>query len=191
MKKTLWAGLVGLAMLLGSAKIAPAQTYKVDPVHSFVVFKIQHMNTGWVWGRFNEPTGTFTLDADNPADSSIEVTVQVESIDTANEQRDKHLLSDDFFTADAHPTITFKSTEVEKIDDNTWKVTGNMTLLGQTKPVTVEIKTGDPVDDQGGGKRLGLHSTFTVKRSDYGMNFMLNAIGDEVELHVALEGITE
>lgn len=188
--KTLMAGMMGLAVLLGSAAIAPAQTYQVDPVHSFVVFKIEHMNTGWVWGRFNEPTGTFTLDADNPQESSIEVTVQAQSIDTANEQRDGHLRSEDFFVVEKHPTITFKSTEVQMEGDNTWKVTGDMTLLGQTKPVTVEIKTGDPVENNG-GKRVGLQSTFTVKRSDYGMDFMPDAIGDEVELHVALEGVTE
>ena len=188
MMKTLFAGLLGFAMLLGSTGVASAQTYKVDAVHSFVMFKIEHMNTGWVWGRFNSPTGTFTLGEDAP---QIEVSVQAQAVDTGVQRRDDHLRSNDFFSADTHPTITFKSTEMEKVDDTTWKVTGDITLLGQTKPVTVEIKTGQAVDNRGGGKRIGLQTTFTVKRSDYGMNFMANAIGDEVELHVALEGVTE
>lgn len=188
--RTLLAGFVGLMVLVGSAAVAPAQTYKVDPVHSFIVFKIEHMNTGWVWGRFNGPTGTFNLDADNPQNSSFDVSVEAQALDTANKDRDAHLRSDDFFNAEAHPTITFKSTKVEKGDNDTLKVTGDITLLGKTKPVTVAIKTGDPVDANG-GKRVGVNTTFTVKRSDYGMNFMPEAIGDEVELHVALEGVTE
>lgn len=188
--KTLLAGLLGFAMLLGSTGVASAEAYKVDPIHSFVMFKIGHMNTGWVWGRFNSPTGTFNLDAANPQNSQFDVTLQVESIDTANKDRDAHLRSNDFFHAEEHPTITFKSTGVEKVDDNTLKVTGDITLLGQTKPVTVEIKTGNPVEAQG-ARRIGLQGTFTIQRSDFGMDGMLNAIGDEVELHVALEGVTE
>jgi len=182
------AGVIGLGMLLGVTATAPAQTYKVDPVHSFVVFKIEHMNTGWVWGRFNAPAGTFALEGDNP---QIDVTVEVKNIDTGVEPRDNHLRSDDFFKAEAHPTITFKSTQIEKVDDNTYKATGEITLLGKTNPVTVELKVGQAVKGMQQETRRGLQGTFTVKRSDYGMDFMLNAIGDEVELHVALEGIQE
>lgn len=180
-----------IIFIMAASTIAHAQDYKLDPVHSFVVFRIHHAHAGYVYGRFNGPQGTFKLDADHPANSVFDVTVQAGNVDTANEQRDAHLRSDDFFDASNYATITFKSTSVEKIGDNQLKLTGNLTLLGQTRTITTEATTSGPATDHQGVVRFGVETTFTIKRSDFGMDKMLEGVGDEVRLIVSLEGMQQ
>ena len=165
-----------------------ADTFAIDPVHSTVLFKIKHMNTSYTHGRFNLPTGTIVQDAD-PSKSSIEVELKSESVDTFNEKRDQHLRNPDFFNAKQFPTITFKSTSVTKADDTHIDVTGNLTLLGVTKPVTVKLEHVGEGKDPMGGYRTGYEGTFTIKRSEYGMTQMVGPVGDEVELTVGIEAI--
>jgi polyisoprenoid-binding protein YceI len=164
-----------------------ADDHKVDPVHSSVVFRVTHANIGAVYGRFNDFTGTIALDDADPSKSSVNFEIQVASVDTHQEKRDAHLKSPDFFNAKQYPTITFKSTAVKKSDKaNTLDVTGDLTMHGATKSITV------PVEILGKGAfmgqpRVGIESIFTVKMSEFG--FKGNpGIGDEVKLMVALEG---
>jgi polyisoprenoid-binding protein YceI len=124
---------------------------------------------------------------DDPAKNSFQITIQTESVDTANAKRDQHLKSPDFFNAKQFPTITFKSSQSKKTGDNTFDVTGDLTLHGVTKPVTAKItKTG------GGnvrGKQIaGVEAELIFKRSDYGMNFALDSLGDDIFVIVSLEG---
>ena len=170
-----------------AAAHAATETYKADPVHSSSVFRIKHANAAYFWGRFNEPMGSFTIDEADPTKSTFNVELTVDKIDTANDKRNAHLKSPDFFNAKQYPTITFKSTAVKKSEKaNTLDVTGDLTMHGATKSITV------PVEILGKGAfmgqpRVGVESIFTVKMSEFG--FKGNpGIGDEVKLMVALEG---
>ena len=165
---------------------ANAETYKVDPVHSSIVFKSKHIETSYVFGRFNDFGGTVNVDPD-PTKMSFDVSAKVESIDTGNAKRDTHLKSPDFFSAKEFPTISFKSTSVKPSGDSKLEVTGDMTLHGVTKPVTVTIEKVGQSNNPQFGERVGFYTMFTVKRSDFGMSGMQPMSGDEVELAVAFE----
>jgi polyisoprenoid-binding protein YceI len=171
---------------LGAVEIRPAaaQTYNVDAVHSSILFRVKHMNTSYSWGRFNQMAGTVTLDGPSPA---IEVTVQVDSVDTGNAKRDAHLKAPDFFAAKQYPTITFASTKVTKVDDAHYDVEGDLTLHGVTKPIRVKLEKTGAGRSLMGGTILGVATEFRIKRSDYGMKFMLAGASDDVLVIVALE----
>jgi polyisoprenoid-binding protein YceI len=164
-----------------------ADTYKVDPVHSSVVFGIKHNGVTDFYGAFKEISGTVTFDAADPSKSSVELSVPVESVDTRNEKRDQHLKSPDFFNAKQFPAITFKSSKIEGSGDN-YKISGDLTIHGVTKPITVDFKRGP--DGKGGqGKTVGGGETrFTIKRSDYDVKFMVGPVGDDVNIILSLEG---
>jgi polyisoprenoid-binding protein YceI len=168
-----------------------AEKYAIDPVHSSVVFGIKHMGVTNFYAVFNEITGTVTFDAADPSKSSVDITVPVESIDSRNPKRDQHLKSPDFFNVKQFPTLTFKSTKVEKSGD-THKVTGDFTLHGVTKPITIEFNKGPEVKGMAEGElRSGGETRFTIKRSDYGMTFMKDALGDEVSIILSVEGVKQ
>lgn len=162
-------------------------TYKVDPVHSSVIFGIKHNGVTNFYGAFKEISGTVTFDAADPSKSSVELTVPVENIDTRSEKRDQHLKSPDFFNAKQFPAITFKSNKIEGNGDS-YKISGDLTIHGVTKPITVDFKRGP--DGKGGqGKTVGGGETrFTIKRSDYDMKFMVGPLGDDVNIVLSLEG---
>jgi polyisoprenoid-binding protein YceI len=186
--KTRFATLVTLLSLLPAAALA-ADTYKLDPVHSMVIFQISHMEVSNTFGRFNEPNGTFVLD-DDASKISFDITVDAAKVDTNNAQRDTHLKSDSFFSVKQFPTITFKSSAVKKTGDKTFDVTGDLTLHGVTKTITI------PLTEIGAGKtqageRAGFTTTFSIKRSDYGMTFMVGPVGDDVTLMVGIEGVKQ
>ena len=164
-----------------------ADTYKVDPVHSSVVFSIKHNGVTDFYGAFKDISGTVTFDAADPSKSSVELTVPVESVDTRSEKRDQHLKSPDFFNAKQFPTITFKSSKIEGSGD-TYKISGDLTVHGVTKPITVDFKRSP--DGKGGqGKTMGGgEARFTIKRSDYDMKFMIGPLGDDVNIILSLEG---
>jgi polyisoprenoid-binding protein YceI len=180
--------LVAAVVLSLVATSAHADSFKIDPVHSTVIFSNHHMNAGNVYGRFNDVNGTFSIDGD---DVKIDATVKTDSIDTNNQKRDSHLKSGDFFNAAQFPTITFKSKKSSAgKDKDTVEVVGDLTLHGVTKEITVIVqKTG--IGGMGKEVRGGLETSFTVKRSDYGMDKMVGPSGDEVKLIVALEGVKE
>ena len=180
-----------LAVLLSSAGLSlHADTFKIDPVHSSIVFSIKHLGVSNFYGRFNDVSGQVVFDKSDPGKSAVELSIPVESIDTHNEKRDQHLKSPDFFNAKQFPVITFKSKSVEGSGDN-YKVTGELNLHGVSKPLTLEIKRaadGKGTDDEvrGGGE-----TQFTIKRSDFGMNFMQGALGDDVTVLLSLEGVKQ
>src|SRR5262249_49789347 len=127
------AAFLSFAGLVAPA-VDAADTFKVDTVHSSIVFKVKHMNTSYAWGRFNDFTGTFSLDDQDPGASTLDFVVKATSIDTGNAMRDRHLKSPDFFNAAQYQTITFKSTSVTKGGED-YEVKGNLTLHGVTKPI--------------------------------------------------------
>jgi polyisoprenoid-binding protein YceI len=166
-----------------------ADDYKVDPVHSAVLFKNKHMNAGYVWGRFNKLSGSFSLSA-KAEEVKIDITVDAASVDTGNPGRDGHLKKPDFLDAAQFPTITFKSTKVSPgKETDTYEVVGDLTLHGVTKSITVTLKkTGVGENPKDKTPVAGVETAFTVKRSDYGMTQNIPGSADEVTLFVNLEG---
>jgi polyisoprenoid-binding protein YceI len=176
-----------LCSLAFALSVQGADTYKVDPVHSSVIFGVKHNGVTNFYGAFKEISGTVSFDAADPSKSSVELTVPVESIDTRSEKRDQHLKSPDFFNAKQFPAITFKSNKIEGSGDN-YKISGDLTIHGVTKPITADFKRG--ADGKGGqGKTVGGGETrFTIKRSDYDMKFMMGPLDDDVSIILSLEG---
>jgi Uncharacterized conserved protein len=165
-----------------------ADPFKIDPVHTFVLFAVQHLGIANTYGRFNDVAGTVLFDRDDPSKSSVELTVKVESLDTHSSIRERSLMSPDFFDVKQFPTMTFKSTKVEGSGD-TLKVSGDLTIRGVTRPVSVDFKKGREGKGVFGEWRGGGETRFTIKRSDFGMNFELGEVGDEVTIILSLEGV--
>ncbi len=168
------------------------ETYKVDPVHTTAIFRIKHLGVTYFYGRFNETTGSFTLNTENPSEMSFDVQIKTESVDTNAAGRNNHLKSPDFFNAKQFPTISFKSKSVQSSGENTYTVSGDLTLHGVTKPITVQMEfVGQGDKGARSGYRAGFDVTFTIKRSDFGMNYMQGMLGDEVTIMVGLEGVRQ
>lgn len=197
MKRFATRGMLGLAVLamLGSTLTpfyAQGITYRIDPVHSTVIFRVKHMNTAFVYGRFNRFSGTLVVDEKNPERSSVQFEIDLNSVDTGNAQRDDHLRSPDFFNTRQFPKATFKSTRVRKINNTTVEVQGNLTLRGVTKPLTVRVTFTGKGRNPRGQEIIGFETTFTIKRSEFGINYGLNGgLSDEVRLTVSVEAIRQ
>jgi polyisoprenoid-binding protein YceI len=165
----------------------PAGKYAVDPIHSAVLFRSRHFGAGAVYGWFKEFEGSVTVDPD-PAKSSVELTVKTASLDTRMGKRDDHLRSPDFFNAAQFPTATFKSTKLEKAGDGSWSLSGDLTVRGVTKPVSAKLNALGTGKAPNGKVLAGFEAKLTVNRHDFGVSFMKGALGDEVEITVAVEG---
>jgi len=165
--------------------------YEIDPVHSTVLAKVTHLGLSTVWVRFNGPTGTVTVNEADPSKSSINVEVKADGLDSAQEKRDQHLKSPDFFNAKEFPVITFKSTGVKKTGDKTYEATGNLTVHGVTKPVTATFTAIGTGKGAKGETRAGADATFTIKRGDFGVGttFPAAAISEDVGLQISLEAV--
>jgi len=185
--------LILTIILIGSfVNPAPAaETYKLDPDHTSIIFRLKHLGVAYVYGRFSGPTGSFVFDESSPANSSIEIQVDAKNVDTAVAKRDNHLKSPDFFDAGEHPLIKFKSTSVKKSGPDSYEISGNLTLLGKTQPITVKALQTVNGKDPWGNFRQGFETSFTIKRSDFGMDFMMGVAGDDVLLTVSVEGIRQ
>jgi len=174
---------------------AEAATYKADPVHSKVGFSIRHLVSD-VDGRFKEFDGTIKYDAQHPADSGVQFSVQAASIDTGNDGRDKDLRSPNFFDAAKFPTLSFTSTKVVAKGNDAFDVTGNLTIHGVTKTVTIPAKFRGEVKSPM-GVRAGFESTFTVNRLDYGVTWNRaiegggTILGDEVNVQIRIEAVRQ
>jgi polyisoprenoid-binding protein YceI len=166
-----------------------AGDYVVDPSHSRIGFVARHAMVTKVRGAFNEFEGKGTFDADDPARSHLAVTIQAKSIDTRNADRDNHLRGNDFFDMEHHPEIRFVSTAFEQVDDQTFRVTGDLTIKGTTKPITIDFEYTGAVIDPWGNRRIGLEGNVTVNRKDWNVswNTALEAGGVLVSEKVVLE----
>ena len=146
-------------------------TYAIDPSHSRIGFVARHAMVTKVRGSFNEFEGTGYFDAEDPARSHLNLTIQAASIDTRSADRDGHLRSNDFFDMENHPQITFASTSVAKVDDETYQVTGDLTIKDVTRPVTIDFEYGGTATDPFGNDRLGLEGSVVVNRKDWGLDW--------------------
>lgn len=177
-----------LATTSAAHAAAEATPFTIDPVHSTVLFRVKHLNASHSYGRFNEPTGTFLLDPADAAGSSINITLDINKIDTANDKRDAHLRSPDFFSAKEFASATFKSTSVTPGANDSFTVEGDLTIRGVTKKVSTTLtKVGEGPGMQ--GKTVyGFDASFTIKRSDFAIDYGPKVLGDEVTLTIAIEG---
>ncbi|HVW42667.1 MAG TPA: YceI family protein [Amycolatopsis sp.] len=164
-------------------------TYEIDPVHSRIGFVARHAMVTKVRGSFNEFTGTAHIDGENPAASSVQVAIKAASIDTRNADRDGHLRSNDFLAMDEHPEITFSSTEIKQTGEAEFDVTGDLTVRGVTRPVTVPFTYEGTAQDPFGNTRIGLEGSVVINRKDFGVtwNATLETGGVLVSDKVTLE----
>lgn len=186
--------LAVLAVLVTPA-LAERTTFQIDAIHSSVGFKIRHL-VSKVPGRFNSFNGTIEVDPKDITTGKVHVEIDVASIDTANERRDGHLKSEDFFAVEEHPKMTFESTKIVDKGDGMAEVHGNLTIKGVTKPVVLETEVlgfGPGM----GSMRAGFEATTTIDRKEFGIiwNRALDAggvvLGDDVEISINLEAVAK
>ena len=172
-----------------TAPIIPTGTYAIDPTHSRIGFMARHAMVTKVRGSFNEFEGSGSFDAEDPTYSQLQLTIKAASIDTRNADRDAHLTSNDFFDMETYPEITFASTAVDQVDADNYRVSGDLTIKGVTKPVSIDFEYTGTAVDPFGNERIGLDGTTTVNRKDWGVswNAALDAGGVLVGEKVTLE----
>jgi len=181
-------------VLLAVPALARASTWQIDPAHTSVQFAVRHLMVSTVRGELGKAAGSVTLDESDLTKSSVEATVDVTAINTREPRRDEHLKSPDFLDAAKYPTITFKSTKVEKVADDHYKVTGDLTIRGVTKSTVLDV-TGSPkpVNDPMGNVKLGGSATTRINRQDFGVSWSKSldgggvVVGDDVDITIDIE----
>lgn len=193
LKRTTVALITLFALALGIP--AHAATWEVDQAHSSVYFKVRHLVVAKTKGEFTDFTGEINFDGKNWKDASAEFTVQAASIDTDNEDRDKHLRSADFLATDSFPTMTFVTKSVTPAEDGEFKLTGDLTIRGVTKEVTFDGEFHGVIQDPWGNTRAGFTAETTINRQDFGVswNKTLDAggvvVSDDVDITLEIEAI--
>jgi polyisoprenoid-binding protein YceI len=183
---------LALVLLVAGAQSTRADEFDVDNSHTSVIFGVSHLGYSITYGRFNKVSGVFTLDPAGPEASTFQLAIDASSVDTNDAKRDDHLRGPDFFNAGEFPVISFKSTKVtpKKTDAGIiLQVAGDLTMHGQTKPVTLELQKLGEGPGPGGGFRTGFNCQTKLKRSDFGMTGMVGPIGDEVAITISFEGV--
>ena len=170
------------------AVIAQSADYDLDPSHTSLVFSTSHFGYSYTFGRFNKLAGAFRFDKNNPSASAFTVEIDAASLDTNDKKRDEHLQSPDFFDVRQFPKIAFQTTSVTA-SGNDLKLTGKITLHGVTKEVTIPLKYLGEGNGPYGKYRCGFYSNFRIKRSEFGMKGMLEAIGDDINIIFSFEGV--
>jgi polyisoprenoid-binding protein YceI len=172
-----------------------AGTWKIDPTHSDVAFSVRHMMVSKVRGRFATVDATIVT-AEDPTLSSVTAEIDLSSISTANEQRDAHIKSADFFEVEKYPTMTYRSTSVTP-DGDDWKVEGELTLHGVTKSVPLKLELNGFTKDPYGGTRVGFSATTEINRGDYGISISMPmdgggvVIGEKISIQLEIEAVLE
>jgi polyisoprenoid-binding protein YceI len=173
------------------------QTWAIDPIHSIAEFGIRHMMISTVKGRFGVVSGALQFDGTDPTTGSVEASIDVASITTEQEQRDNHLRSSDFFHVEQHPTLTFRSRSVEHVSDDLYRVHGDLTIRGVTRPVTLDATYEGQIADPWGNQRTGFSAETTINRKDYGLNWNQAletggvVVGDKVKVSLHIEAVRQ
>ncbi len=165
-----------------------AETFSIDPTHSMAMFRVRH-GASMFWGRFNRITGTVRYNPDSESALELDITMAIDSVDSGSERLDGHLKSEEFFFAEKYPEATFKSSSSNRVGKSAYAVSGKLTMRGVTKPITVRVDWLGTSDSRR-GKTCGLETEFTVKRTDFGINYgvSMGMLGDEIKIIVAMEG---
>ena len=184
--------LLPLAVLTLASPALAADAYQFDKAHTSIGFQVRHIFT-MVGGKFLDFSGTIQIDRAKPESSTVELTIQAASINTNEPKRDEHLKSPDFFDAAKYPTIAFKSTSVKAAGNNVYQVTGDFTLRGVTKTITLPVTLVGEGKDPWGNEKAGFELSTTLNRQDYGMTWNKTLdqggvlVGDEVKVQVSVE----
>jgi polyisoprenoid-binding protein YceI len=191
MRRTLFAATAALALSAGpqGAISAHAADYTIDPSHTHILFMVNHLGLSNMIGLFTDMAGTFSFDPAHVEASKVKVTIKTASISTQFSPRDADLKGADWFNVTEFPEMTFTGTSFSKTDDHTGAITGNLTLLGVTKPVTLHVtfnNAGLRASDK--KQAAGFSATGKLKRSDFGMKTFIPYIGDDVSLIIETEG---
>ena len=187
--------LGALALALPIAVTAAPETYTIDPIHSFPHFAVDHLGVTTIWGRFDKMGGKFTIDR-AAKKGALELAIETASVSTGDSDkgarprsRDDHLRSADFFNVAEFPRMTFKASDVKFSGDNPTEVSGALTLLGVTKPLTLKIERWVCKDNPYSKKPMcGGEASAVLKRTDFGMKYGVPAVGDEIRVVVGFEG---
>jgi len=190
MSKTRFALLA--AVFAAAAPAFAAETFQFDKSHTNVGFQVRHIFT-MVSGRFTDYAGAIQVDRAKPENSTVEFTIQAKSIDTSEPRRDEDLRSANFFDVANHPTITFKSTSLKANGKDSWLVTGDLTMHGVTKQLTLPVTLLGEGKDPWGNEKMGLETTVTLNRKDFGLTWNKTLetggvlVGEEVKVQIAIE----
>lgn len=177
-------------LLFLSLAAAAQETWQLDPPHSSAQFAVRHLGVSTVRGAFTKVGGTVVYDAANLAKSSVQVTIDADSVDTRVQKRDDDLRSEHFFNVQKFPTITFQSTKVEAAGAGKLRVTGDLSIRGVTKPVTLDVDgPSAPMKDPWGNQRMGASATTKINRMDFGVAADPGMVGDEIMLTLDVEMI--
>ena len=188
MKKSIFSAFL-LACAVTHSALA-AETYEVVPIDSFVLFKVTHFGTENVYGRFTGGlSGMVSFDSAAPDKSAVALEVKTDTLDTGFAKRDNDIKGPDFLNVKEFPVVTFKSKSVQKVTDQQYTVTGDFTLHGVTKPLAVQANIVGQGKGPKGELLTGAEVHFTLKRSEYGVNYGLPGLGDDVELTVAVGAV--
>lgn len=188
MRMYLLRTVLTVSVLVSMRSAVRADDYVIDAAHSGVSFQISHLGLSYIQGRFDDFSGNFTIDTSDPGKSSFSLTIKTESVDTNNSKRDEHLRTPDFFNAKQFPAITFVSTSVKVIEGG-YEVTGDLTIHGETKPVTFSIKGGKTAEFPPKVTRTGFStSQIVIKRSDFRVGKPTPVLGDDVYVAISFEG---
>lgn len=179
-------------LLLSAPAMAAPEKYNIEETHTQASFTVSHLGFSYPMGIFRKTTGSFVFDAENPEASSVEATVDISSIDMGTEAWDKHMKSADFFNIEKFPSMTFKSTKITKMSNMTGLIEGDLTILGITKPVTLNVTyVGSGTHPYSKSHIAGFTAITDIKRSDFGMNYSLPAVGDDIAITLNVEGIRD
>ena len=182
----------GMAAALALPAAAATSTWQLDPAHSSAQFAVKHLAISTVRGAFTKVNGTVQFDDKDITKSTVDVTIDVASVDTRQPDRDKDLRSDHFFDADHFPTITFKSKKVEQVAPGKLKITGDLTIHGVTKEAVLDVDgPSAPIKDPWGNQRMGISASTTINRSDFsvGANYPAAIVGQDISISIDAEMI--
>jgi polyisoprenoid-binding protein YceI len=178
----------GLAAALTLPALAATSDWQIDPAHSSAQFAVKHLAISTVRGAFTSVKGSVQFDDKDITKSTVDVTIDVNSVDTRVAARDKDLRSDHFFDADHFPTITFKSKRVEQVAPGKLKITGDLTIRGTTKEVVLDVDGPTaPIKDPWGNQRIGVNASAKITRQDFGITYGPGMIGDEISITIDAE----
>ncbi len=177
-----------IALMVGAPAAAQSSQWQLDPAHSSAEFAVRHMGISNVRGTFTKLSGSARYDPADFKNDSVEVTIEVASVDSRVEMRDNDLRSDHFFDVQKYPTLTFRSTKVESGGPDKLKITGDLTIRGITKPVTLYVDgPSKSIKDQQGRLHMGVSATGTVNRTDFGMTGYQGIVGNEISMTIDAE----
>jgi polyisoprenoid-binding protein YceI len=193
MEMTRLSALIAAGLALGAVgqARAEAQSYAFDMAHSRIFFDVDHRGYSVMHGRFAEFGGAFDFDAENPANSSLDVTIDPASIDMFHEGLNEHLKNADFFDVEQHPEMRFVSERVEVVGEDRFTIHGQFTMLGQTYPLVFDVTLNQTGQGRGGAPMAGFSATGTIDRTLYGMGYGVPMIGTEVEFRIEIEASAE